>query len=40
MAVINEVLSKSKDLIPPARNMDGDLACVRRVEVAAHPCIR
>jgi hypothetical protein len=34
MAAYNEVLGKSKDRIPPARNMDGDLACVRRVEIA------
>jgi hypothetical protein len=34
MAAYNDVLGKSKDVIPPARNMDNDLACVRRVEIA------
>jgi hypothetical protein len=34
MAAINSVLSKSKDRIPPARNIDGDVVCVRMSEVS------
>jgi hypothetical protein len=32
MSAYNDVLVASKDRIPPARNMDGDLACIRRME--------
>jgi hypothetical protein len=34
MDAINSVLSKSKDRIPPARNIDGDAVCVRMTEVS------
>jgi hypothetical protein len=33
MAVYNGVLSKSKDRIPPTRNIDGDLDCVTRIKI-------
>jgi len=34
MEALNLILGKSKDRIPPARNVDGDIVCVRRMEVA------
>jgi hypothetical protein len=33
MAAYNSILGRSKDRIPPARNIDGDTACVRRMPV-------
>jgi hypothetical protein len=33
MDAINQVLGTAKDRIPPARNMEGKLACVRKIKV-------
>jgi hypothetical protein len=34
MKAYNDVLSKSRDRVPPARNIDGDLARVQQIEIA------
>jgi hypothetical protein len=34
MAVYNEVLSKTRDRVPPSRDITGDAARLQRVEIA------
>src|SRR6516162_3749108 len=33
MGAYNDVLAKSEDHIPPTRSIDGDLACIRKMEI-------